>query len=401
MKRLLYLCRYTLGQEASGVLFECSIAAERKINGICEVLTVAGIRPILLATSVAPASRIWRRTEVRKAGGKILIIPFAVNVGGSRLLSYGVNMLISAMFAGLLVARRRFFASLTYNLMPDTVLPAMMARLTGGRMLHMLELEEEISEDHEAPKLFRTFDRLARRHVRFDAALVASSVLKRSVQARCYETFHGFAMPAEIQASSAVPNASWGSAVRRVAFIGRLDSMRCILEFLDATLALAEAGVPMRVEVIGYSDDADLLKKIDAKAEEIRKIVPITVSVSAPRSRVLDVLLNSDVCVSLVRDAAFLERSFPSKLIEYLLYDRIIVSQKVGDLAEIDNFVWIKSPGIDSICEGLKQAFLKLDRQEGRPMAGRQWVLDHCTVFAGAEKLQQVLSHAARARGTP
>jgi hypothetical protein len=399
MKRLLYLCRYTLGPKASGVLFECGIAAERKINGIGEVFIAAGIRPILLVTPVAPVFQIWRKTEVRRADRKILIIPFAVNIGDSRMLSYGVNILISAIFAGLLVARRRFFASLTYNLMPDTVLPAMMARLTGGRMLHMLELEEDISEDHEAPSLFRTFDRLARRHVRFDAALVASSVLRRSVQARCYQTFHGFAMPAEIEVSRPGPFASSEPGVRRVAFIGRLDSMRCILEFLDATLALAEAGVQMRVEVIGYSDDANLLKKIDAKVDVIRMIIPITVSVSAPRSRVLDTLLNSDVCVSLVRDAAFLERSFPSKLIEYLLYDRIIVSQKVNDLAEIDNFVWIKSPGIDSICEGLKQAFLKLDMHEVRPMAGRQWVLDNCTVSAGAEKLKQVLSHAACAKG--
>lgn len=400
MKRLLYLCRYTLGQKASGVLFECGIAAERKINGMCDVLSAVGIRPILLVTPVAPASQIWRKTEVRRAGGKILVIPFAVNVVGSRLLSYGVNVLISAMFAGLLVARRRFFATLTYNLMPDTLLPAMVARLTGGCMLHMLELEEEISEDHEAPRLFRTFDRVARRNVRFDVALVASSVLKRSIQASCYETLYGFAMPEEIRVSSVVPYASSEPSIRRVAFIGRLDSMRCVLEFLDATLALAEAGVPMRVAVIGYSDDAGLLKKIDAKAEAIRKYFPVTVSVSAPRSEVLNVLRNSDVCVSLVRNTAFLERSFPSKLIEYLLYNRIIVSQKVEDLEEIDNFVWIKSPSIDNICEGLNQAFLKLDRQSGRAMAGRQWVLDHCTVSAGAEKLKKVLSHDSRARST-
>lgn len=305
------------------------------------------------------------------------------------------------MFVGLLVFRKRFFASLTYNLMPDTLLPMMMARLICKRMIHILELEEEISVDHEAPKLFRNFDRLARHYLHFDAALLASSGLQQSVNSRSHEVFHGFAMSAEIQISSLVPCVHSAQTVRRIAFIGRLDSMRCIIEFLDAMLALAEANIPIKVEILGYSDDASLLKVIDTKAEAIRKLIPITVTLSVPRSRVLDALLNSDVCVSLVRDAAFLEKSFPSKLIEYLLFDQIIVSQKIEDLSAVDNFVWIKSSSIDSICEGLKQAFLKLDRREGRPMNGRQWVLDHCTVPAGVEKMQRLLSYAAHAKGAP
>lgn len=400
MKRLLYLCRYTLGKNSSGVLLECGIAAERKVNGMCDVLTAVGIRPILLTTPAPPATQMWRKTQIRRVEGKILIIPLSVNIIGSRMLSYGVNVLISAVFSGLLVARRRFFATLTYNIMPDTLVPGIAARLIGRSMLHMLELEEEISEDHEAPTLFRMFDKMVRSVVHFDVALIASSLLKRSVKASFYETFHGFARPEEISASSAVSFRSFEPFIPNVAFVGRLDSMRCVLEFLDAIEVMAEAGVLMRVAVIGYSDDADLIKRINAKVEKISKYLSITLKVSAPRSEVLSVLQNSDVCVSLVRDADFLEKSFPSKLIEFLLYDQIIVSQKVDDLWEIDNFVWIKSPNNRDICEGLNQAFLKLNRREGQCMSGRQWVLDHCTVLAGAEKLNRVFFRIARGNGT-
>ncbi|MBF0211931.1 MAG: hypothetical protein HQM00_00050 [Magnetococcales bacterium] len=387
MKKLLFFCRYALKDQSAGSLFESSIAAKRKIDGICDAFLLTGLRPVLFATPLAPVGRFYAPTRIVRSESRIVVIPGAVNLFNHRALSYVVNVLWAAILAAFLVMRKPFRATLVYNMMPDTLIPSILARLTGGDARHLIDLEEEISADTEAPALFRSFDRLTRRHLRFDGALVAASALKRSIRAPHAVVFHGFAPVEEIESTRercATPRApqqpGW------VAFIGRIDEMRCVSEFLSAVEGLAAEGVHFRVTVIGYCDDPGLMETLANQVKRLQQSMPVALHFSASRQTILDTLNQCDICVSLVKENRFLESSFPSKLIEFLLYDRLIISQRVEDLQALDNFVWIPSAEVEAIRAGIVEALSR--RMEPSVRHGREWVLNHCTVHAGAQALE-------------
>jgi glycosyltransferase involved in cell wall biosynthesis len=293
-----------------------------------------------------------------------------------------------------------------YNMMPDAVIPSVSLRIFGKKILHIFDFEEEVSEDHEAPKIIRMWDLLCRKHMCFDGAILSSSTLRNSIVASTYAIFHGFTPPSEIEfaslskmASSKAPRDKTRDVVR-VSFIGRLDSMRCIIEFLEAISSIAESRMPISVSVVGYCNDPVLLADIESRVTKIGHLVPINLHVSVPREQVLSVLANSDVFVSLVRDERFLERSFPSKLVEYLIFNGVVVSQPVADLAEVDNFIWISSTEVKFIREGILEAVQRVDDAREGTLNGKGWVISNCTIAAGSKRFEEFFKSIEQGAGS-
>ena len=403
MKKLLFFCRYSLPGDDHSFTFPSSIAAERKIDGICNSLYGAGILPILFLTPSSPCVGLWQPARVLRSDNRVFVIPCSTNIFGNRILSYIANTFIAAIFSVRFVSGKNIFASMIYNMMPDTAIPAMVLRFFYNDRPQIFDFEEEISADHEAPKIFRWFDSFSRKKFFFDAALLSASRLKTSVLASEYALFHGFTTASEIDVAYRVSEMnlsldSLGESRIRISFIGRLDSMRCITEFLDAVKNLAKQQLHVSISVVGYCNDGALLAHIKSEVEIIQKLVPITLSVSVPREEVVQALAESDICVSLVKDATFLERSFPSKLVEYLLFNCVVVSQYVYDLRDVDNFVWIPTASRDDVLTGLTQALHKVRDCQQPLFNGREWVQANCTTASGSQRFTKLFADIAESK---
>lgn len=396
-KKVLFFCRYSFTRDSKNLTFPSSIAAERKIDGICDSLTGAHFIPVLVLTPLSPPQFLWQSASVFKYKNRVCIVPYAINIFGSKILSYIVNILLSAFFIASMRRHKTFFSSMIYNMMPDTSIPALALRLFNKNHIQIFDFEEEISNDYEAPKLFRLFDSYFRKKLSFDAALLSSSKLNKSVRAKKYELFHGFTTADEIKAadeaiakSKSFQNEISNYRELNISFIGRLDNMRCISEFLVAIETLAHKHKDISVTVVGYCNDQELLNHIKYEIKRIKNLIPISLSLSVPRHEVVKALVESDICISLVKDTSFLERSFPSKLVEYLLFDCVVVSQFIYDLQNVDNFVWIQEASSVEILAGLEKAIIKSKNIDKKSFNGRAWVQSNCTPDSGSKRLTKL-----------
>lgn len=384
LEKLIYFCRYSPDKKFGVPVMETSLAAVRRVEGFIEAFKFAKFIPYVFITPGIPTQGWFRPTEFRRSKGCIKIIPASVNLKNN-YLSYVFNIVISAWISRNIQRRKQFSAVVMYNCMPDTILPGIFGSAFALGAPRVIELEEEISADNEAPLIFRIFEACARKLFYFSGAIVSSSTLEASVNSAQSLVINGIVTAQDVDESKKLNDLN--SYRESIAFIGRLDEMRCISEFMTAVELLSEADIILEVNVVGYATSNELLKNIKKKLSCLENKIKVNFYQSVPRDTVVRVIKQSTVCVSLVREERFLEKSFPSKLIELLLFDKAIVSQRVNDLQSLNNFIWIDNVEPRTIYKAACSALQQAKKISENPYNGRDWVLAQCSLDQVALKI--------------
>lgn len=377
--RGLYLCRKSILDHS--ILFEKSIASKNKILSIENSFRISRIPLYVIPTFRKSASKVYVAGKVKRDNGSIVIVPPTVNFFG-RHISYALNIFFNCVIAFRL--RKKIHLVIGYNIVPDVTIPQIILRLVSSNIYNIAEIEESIKFDKESGLIFKLFEVFASKILYYNLVLALNNRLVNLVKAKRRAVIPGI-IPAKFLHNDCIAEESETiTSEINVLFLGRLDFMRCISEFLDA-IPLVHRKV--NYKIIGYINNQSYQQELRKKLHGICADINVEFIIDAADAQVEDALRDASVCISLVRDSIFLENSFPSKLIEYLYFNKIVVSQRILDCNLINNFVWIDSVDPVEIARGIDAAIRTWEVTSKSELVGRSWVLKHCTAEAMLEQI--------------
>ena len=393
VKRALYFCRYSCDIFKGNTLIP-GFAAQKKIKLIIAAARNIGMRFHIIASPSFVAKNRWNRYKITRdhKNKVIVIIPWHIGIKNHPRITYFVNVLLVSFYSFLFVMKRKYKTLISYNCVPDTLIPLLSAKIYSRKSTSIIELEEEVSSDIEAPFLFRAFDYLARNTISFDGALLSSEGLRNSIKSKNIGVLNGVIEDTKILNPEKDKQGCKNSDKIEILFLGRIDEMRGITIFMEAAARLSRILDKIHFTIIGYVPDSGSLKQISIIEKYLKdEKLPITLQLNAERHLVDLALCRSDICISLVKDKRFLIKSFPSKMIEFLTYNKIIISQYIDELKHINNIIWIEEAHADDVVKAIKEAItLSMELDESR-RNGRSWALENCSQNAVSIKLQKIL----------
>jgi len=393
VKRALYFCRYSCDFDAGSTLMP-GFAAQNKIDLIIAAASNIGMRFHIMASPSFAAKEKWNRHKIirDKKNKVIVIIPWHIGIKNHPRITYSVNVLFASFYSLFFVMRRKYEKLISYNCVPDTLMPFLSAKMYSRKSTSIIELEEEVSSDIEAPFLFRIFDYLARVIVPFDGALLSSEGLRNSIKSKNIEILNGVIADKNILNPKREKQDCKKNDKIEILFMGRIDEMRGITIFLEAATRLSKILDRIHFRIIGYTPDSGSARQIATIEKYLKdEKLPIEIQLNVGRHLVDLALWDSDICVSLVKDKKFLTKSFPSKMIEFLAYNKIVVSQYICELRHINNIIWIEDAHVDDVVKAIKQAITLSSELDKSRRNGRSWALENCSQNAVSNKLQKLL----------
>jgi glycosyltransferase involved in cell wall biosynthesis len=376
--KLFYFTRISELHIEDKILFESGFAAENKILNFSKIFKNINIKTYRLGI-VRDSKYRFNKALVTRSNKNIYLIPPYIKLFKSNKLNYLLNIFVYSFW--ILSLRRRFKNSLflSYNFLPDTILPFLFLSLLNGGY-KFIEVEELLFNDYEAPRIFGIVEIFLRKIICFDLIIAARNSIADKLKGSSKVVVNGILSDEKIILFEYYLKI-YEENLNKVLFLGRFDDMRGLDEFIEAAGKYKLDNPKTVISIIGYSNSELSVKDIFIKAKlNLKK--DFFFYLNATDEIVARELVTSKVVVSLVKNRSFLEYSFPSKLIEFLYLNKNIVSLNMSELNDISNFIWIKCVTVECVREGLKDAF-----QSPKFYDGKDWVLKNATIKAVQSKL--------------
>jgi glycosyltransferase involved in cell wall biosynthesis len=277
-------------------------------------------------------------------------------------------------------------AVLAYNFLPQTTVPAMVAKV-----VYSVPVVLEYEDGHfvDTDRVRRTQSRLLRRAFagRFDGAVCVNRPLAESLPIGNTVIVRGYpsvGMPEEL------PNPVADDDRTAVMFAGSFDPVRGVDWFVD----VAEKVLAERDDVVfwisGYGGRADRVRQRTAGVDGIRFFG--TLPWEAYRAR----LAGADVFLNTQRpDRRISEYTFPSKILDFAVVGVPIVTTDMADLGqELDDVLVVDGRTPESVAETLSDVLKEYQRFTEYGERAREWVSEECSAAAIGRRVDCVIGRS-------
>lgn len=353
-KRCIYINRYNPPSFHDVSNSNINFSVNRKVGGIGSALRKNGHLCIVLRTTTGKGD-IFKKAGVKRNGDLIVITPVVLDFQ-LRLLTYILNIFLITFQLLLLISKKRISSIIFWDFLPDTVLPTLIAKLCFRKLKIIPDLEEFISCDPLAPKLFRIFE-LVMLKFKWGSIITSGMNLKANIKYVDKISINGFYaenLREEYRCERLLKKASIQKVknVKTIVFTGRLDHMRGYREFLNLASLLKDTDY--KCIAFGFGQE-NIVKTFKEKSLGI-----VETHFFANRADVLDGIMYSTFCFNFLANKEFASGSFPSKLIEYLCLGANVLSNHKIPFVNKNIFYFTK---IDELAESIKQNNIKFSEK--------------------------------------
>lgn len=306
----------------------------RKVSGTCSALTMNNNLCYILRTSTCKGD-LFKKTTFKKFGKFIVVTPKQVNLK-IRYVNYIINIVLTTFLFVKLVGRCRPKHLLFWDFLPDTCIPAVISGRLHKNITVVPDIEEFISADDLAPKIFKWFEKLMLRK-QWSVILTAGMCLNNKVKFERKVVIKGYfaVSPQEEEDCKKYIKYSQGrrkNETKIVVFTGRVDSMRGFDEFLRLAKMVDKDKFIFKAYGFGDREILDYYEK--------QSVGFVETLFHSDRKTMLLGIINSDFCFNYLSETSFVNGSFPSKLVEYHCLGGSIVSNHAVNDDEIKPFVF-------------------------------------------------------------
>lgn len=349
-KRCIYIVRYNPESFNDVSTSNINFSVNRKVGGIGSALRKNGYACIVFRTSTGKGD-IFKKPSVKRCGDLIIITPFILNLR-YRLFTYILNIFLISLQLILFISKKKSHTIIFWDLLPDTVLPALLAKLGFRKLKIILDLEEFISSDPLSPKLFQIFE-LFMLKFKWGSIITSGLNLKNRIKYSKKISINGFYAEnskEECKYDHLIKNFNLHkkSKFKTIVFTGRLDYLRGYKEFLDLAMLLQDTQYKFIAFGFGEASVVSSFRE--------RSLGIVETHFYAKRADVIDGIINSTFCFNYLANDEFASGSFPSKLIEYLCLGGGVLSNHEIPMIS-DNIFYFSS--ISELAENIKQNRIK------------------------------------------
>lgn len=324
--KIFYIARFNPPKWGDTRNTQINYSVNRKVSGTCAALKLNKNRCYIIRTSTGEGD-IFLKSKVNRYQKQIVITPRLIDAK-IRVVTYVLNICISTLLCLSLARRCRPKYIIFWDLLPDTAIPALMSSLFFRNIRIIPDIEELISADCMAPKLFSWFERILML-IPWKTILTAGMEVDGKLKYENKIEIKGYfaeSLDEEVWCKKQLESRarSKNPALTTIVFTGRIDDMRGYREFLE--LSKIMVGNAFKFKAFGFGKQTTLDYYEDLSNGFIET------SFHADRKSVLKGIINSDFCFNYISDLKFSNNSFPSKLVEYhCLGNNIVSNHDVAD----------------------------------------------------------------------
>jgi len=282
-----------------------------------------------------------------------------------------------------------------YNYRLETALPAILFKLL-YRVPLIVEYEDGIYAVTETNKHYKKLSVAVEKFANklLDGAVLVTSVLKKRVSTDNYTVVRGGTVhPSRLKP---VREVDLGTDERpfRMVYSGRLDYDRGIEILLDA-LPYVNTGRKLELDITGYGPLEDKLKQFIQSHQNPQ--IKITFHGFLDDHDYAQLMETADLFVNTQREKiSFSECSFPSKVVEYIKYGKLVLTSGVSDINVINQNMFVTYDNDDpkELAAGLNEILAHPQQYSLYPVRAMEWLVSDCAHEVVAGKLDKVLRRA-------
>ncbi|WP_309808322.1 glycosyltransferase family 4 protein [Paenibacillus hunanensis] len=281
-----------------------------------------------------------------------------------------------------------------YNYRLETALPAILFKML-FRVPLLIEYEDGIYAVTETNRHYKKIsvavEKFANRLL--DGAVLVTSVLKKRVSTDNYTVVRGGTVhPARLKPVREVDLGT--DRPLRMVYSGRLDYDRGIEILLDA-LPHIQTDRPLELHITGYGPVEDKLKRF---IQDFRhNHISIMFHGFLDDHEYGQLMETADLFINTQREKIpFSECSFPSKVVEYIKYGKLVLTSGVSDINTINQQMFVTYDNDDprSLAAGLNEILAHPQQYNLYPVRAMEWLVSDCAHEVVADKLDRVLNKA-------
>lgn len=319
-KNFIYLARFYPKEvkEFDKIGFKTNFSVNKKVSGVLNSLNSNCNSLGIVSTSCDIPNYNFRRKLIKFKNFDIYI----PNLKKSRirLFAYICNIFNSTQVVNDIYKKNSNTIFISWDCLPDTLLPLLLSKIPRSSIC--LDIEEEISADPEANIFFKLFELIIFKLIKFRYYFLSNENLIRENKAKniIINGFFAENEPEEEYILKLLNSYNRKNSDFKVFYSARMDNNRGgdILEALIRKI-IQNKQILFNAVVFG---DPKLINKI----MRFNSFPNINIYTNLNREDYLNIIINSDICLNLLKNTSFTKRSFPSKLIEFFIFSKFIIS---------------------------------------------------------------------------
>lgn len=323
MKNFIYLARYY----PSDITFfdeiglKRNLSVNKKINGILSSLKFDSNSVGVICTSADNPKFNSNFSFFKKNEIKIYVPKFFKSK--FRLFSYFMNIISSTFLLRKLYKKNKNTIFICWDYLPDTFLPILFSFLPKKNIC--IDIEELIQTDPEAKYVFKIFEKIIFLLFHYKYYFLASDKLKYKLpKSSKFYVFNGFFSESLKEENKTIKNIRSKNITSkqecRIFYTGRLDNNRGYDLILDICNMLKNHK-NIKFCLFTFGDFDKFIKLKNNFYNENFEFY-----FEEPRELFIKKISNCSISLNLIKDEQFASNSFPSKLIDYFLFTKIIIS---------------------------------------------------------------------------
>lgn len=391
--KILYLCSYLDEKIAKryGTVSHYSPAGLKKKKGIVKSLSKIGfdtfvVSPIFINTLKPRFFKRWEY-EDKKLG---------INVYFPNITTFfpfnTLYLIISTIMESIKLRNKyKFDTIIFYNYRFEVVIPAVFIRLLYKTPI-IIQYEDGL---FDAPNKFTAIISSTVEHVfkkLLNGAILNNLNFKERILTNNYCVIRGF-VDGEAEKNMELDINDKDKKI--VMFSGQLDEVRGIDVFLEVCKgASSDEKLKTQLEfwITGYGKEK-LVKDVKKETSKIDNAKYLGF-LSPDQFKIK--LNKADILVNLQKPSKkFSTYCFPSKIIEFMKHEKIIISTDISDINQIaDEKIIITGPSPEEVIKTLRQVITNYNEFEKYAKNAKEWVLKNCTYTSSGRSLKKVIERS-------
>jgi len=311
-----------------------------------------------------------------------VVVPPTATVFGLKPVNYAITVVFTLVYTVLLYAKLDETVTVSYNLRPETAVPGLLGKYAFGSP-YVLQYEDGlfVHRSRFLRLIAETTKRLCNNHL--DGAVCTNRKLEQVLTTDNTAVVRGYP---SIGMPETLPDPDYADPDHVVVmFAGHFDRVRGIDRFLDIATTVDVEGVRFWISGTGYEEQKHRVRDRVQQLDDDR----ITYFGTLPWEEYRTRIVSADILVNFQSpEAPISEYTFPSKLLDFMSAERVVVSTDMSDLAEaLDDQLVIGGRSTDELRSTMTETIeqYRADKIDTGSHA-RDWVEANCThEHAGAQ----------------
>jgi len=394
--RVLYLCSYidgTIVDKYGLSLF--SPAGLKKKQGVINSLESLDVKVTVLSPILVNdfKFKFFKSWKYRGDRGADIHFPSTITLFPFNILLLFFSSILHVMH---IKKMNGFDVIIFYNYRFNVVFPAIFSKLVYQTPI-ILQYEDGL---FDAPSRFTAIlstvlEWFVKRFL--DGAVLVSSTFEKRIKTDNFAVLRGFIEDIKLTEETGQPIKN----KKIVLFFGQFDTVRGIDIFLEACrMALDDETIKDKLEfwIAGYGNEG-MVQKVEEAASKL--INTKYIGFLHPNSEDYKNILGSvDITVNLQKPSIkFSTYCFPSKILEFMSYEKIIISTDISDIKRISNGrIVLTGPSPSDFILVLKDIIENYENYAEYGVEAKKWVIENCTMPPTGVKLRRVIDRALNSK---